>query len=176
MRVSGKEIEPDDVRTCFINSQSDPAQGYGRGAMKTIELNLAAAWIGILLGFVSGLLLGLFFHREDWLGGYGSFKRRLYRLAHISFFGLGAVNLLFYFTVRDFVMSDRLVQLASATFLIGAVTMPLCCVLMAHFPKARMSFAVPVLTLIAGGMLTLGVIVQEARISLDPQPITLNSK
>ena len=35
--------------------------------------------------------------REDWLGGYGSFKRRLYRLAHISFFGLAIVNLMFCF-------------------------------------------------------------------------------
>ncbi len=43
------------------------------------QLNLLLAWIGILLGFISGSLLGLRFLREDWLGGYGSFKRRLYR-------------------------------------------------------------------------------------------------
>jgi hypothetical protein len=61
--------------------------------MKT-NLNLLVAWLWILLGFVSGMLLGLFFHHEKWLGGYASFKRRLYRFAHISFFGLGAVNLL----------------------------------------------------------------------------------
>src|SRR6266436_1502559 len=67
-------------------------------ADRIIQLNLIAAWSGILAGFVSGLLLGLFFHREDWLGGFGSFKRRLYRLAHISLFGLAIVNLMFYFT------------------------------------------------------------------------------
>jgi hypothetical protein len=57
--------------------------------------NLTLAWLWILLGFVSGMVLGLFFHRENWLGGYGSFQRRMYRLGHISFFGLGAVNALF---------------------------------------------------------------------------------
>jgi hypothetical protein len=33
--------------------------------------------------------------------------------------------------------------------------MPVCCVVMAHFPKAHMIFAVPVVSLIAGGILTL---------------------
>src|SRR5881397_2948507 len=64
------------------------------------QVNLLIAWVWILLGFLSGFALGLNFHREDWLGGYGSYKRRLYRLAHISFFGLGVVNLCFYFTAR----------------------------------------------------------------------------
>ena len=113
-----------------------------------------AAWFGILLGFVSGLVLGLFFHREDWLGGYGSFKRRLYRLAHISFFGLGVVNLLFYFTAKTFSTDSPLVEVASGAFIAGAISMPLCCIVMAHFPKARMLFAVPVLSLITGEILT----------------------
>ena len=47
------------------------------------------------------MVLGLFFHRENWLGGYASLKRRMYRLGHISFFGLGAVNLLFWLTVKS---------------------------------------------------------------------------
>jgi len=60
--------------------------------MHTPQPNLIAAWLGIPLGFGSGLVLGLFFQRENWLGGYSSPKRRLYRLAHISFFGLGALE------------------------------------------------------------------------------------
>ena len=68
--------------------------------MRAIHVNLVMAWIWILLGFLSGSVLGLFFARENWLGGYASFKRRLYRLAHISFFGLGLANLAFYFTAQ----------------------------------------------------------------------------
>jgi hypothetical protein len=125
--------------------------------MKTLtpQINLVFAWGGILLGFLSGMVLGLFFHRENWLGGYASFKRRLYRLAHISFFGLGVVNLLFCLTVQNFSLAGPLVHFASLAFITGAIAMPVCCVVMAHFPKAHMIFAVPVLSLIAGGILTL---------------------
>ena len=117
--------------------------------------NLILAWLWILLGFISGMALGMFFHGENWLGGYGSFKRRMYRLGHISFFGLGAVNLLFCLTVQNFSLAGQLVSVASWAFIVGAITMPVCCVVMAHFPKAHLIFAVPVVSLIAGGILTL---------------------
>src|SRR5436189_5717640 len=106
---------------------------------QTPQLNLIAAWVGILLGFASGMVLGLFFQRENWLGGYTSLKRRLYRLAHISFFGLGTVNLLFYFTVQRLPASSALV-IAAWAFIVGAISMPICCLLMAHFPRAHMLF------------------------------------
>jgi hypothetical protein len=117
--------------------------------------NLILAWLWILLGFISGMALGMFFHGENWLGGYGSFKRRMYRLGHISFFGLGAVNLLFCLTVQNFSLAGSLIHFASLAFIIGAIAMPICCVVMAHFPKAHMIFSVPVVSLIAGGSLTL---------------------
>jgi hypothetical protein len=119
------------------------------------HLNLVIAWLWLLLGFVAGMVLGMFFHGENWLGGYGSFKRRMYRLGHISFFGLGAVNLLFCLTVQNFSLAGQLVSVASWAFIVGAITMPVCCVVMAHFPKAHMIFSVPVVSLIAGGSLTL---------------------
>jgi len=117
--------------------------------------NLFLAWLWILLGFISGMVLGMFFHGENWLGGYGSFKRRMYRLGHISFFGLGAVNLLFCLTAQIFSLTGPLAGAASWSFMIGALTMPVCCVMMAHFPKAHLIFAVPVASLICGGILTL---------------------
>jgi hypothetical protein len=145
--------------------------------------NLILAWLWILLGFTSGMVLGMFFHGENWLGGYGSFKRRMYRLGHISFFGLGAVNLLFCLTVQNFSLSGPLVHFASLAFIVGAIAMPVCCVVMAHFPKAHLIFAVPVVSLIAGGVLTLALIVEEPKASgtantttsaLNLQPSTLN--
>lgn len=123
--------------------------------------NLILAWLWILLGFGSGMVLGLFFHGENWLGGYGSFKRRLYRLGHISFFGLGAVNLLFWLTMQKISVAGPLTELASCAFIVGAVTMPVCCVVMAHFPKAHLIFTVPVVSLIAGGILTLLEVIQS---------------
>src|SRR5215831_1140753 len=87
------------------------------------QLNLLVGWLGLFLAFVSGLLLGLFFHRENWLGGYGSFRRRLYRLGHISFFGLGVVNLAFYVTTREISLSNSVMNLAGWAFVTGAVSM-----------------------------------------------------
>jgi len=123
--------------------------------MKAHTLNLTLAWLWILLGFLAGMLLGFYFHREDWWGGYGSLKRRMYRLAHISFFGLGTVNLLFWLTVQTLHCDGPLVGAAAWAFMVGAVTMPLCCVMLAHQPKATMLFAVPVVSLLLGGGLTI---------------------
>jgi len=123
--------------------------------VQTAHLNLLFAWSWILMGFISGFVQGLFFHRDDWLGGYCSFRRRLYRLAHISFFGLGAVNLLFYLTVGDRSPLPAPLSIASWSFVAGGVLMPLCCILMAHVPRARLAFGFPVGALLAGGFLTL---------------------
>jgi hypothetical protein len=65
------------------------------------------------------------------------------------------VNLLFCLTVQNFSLSGSLIHFASLAFIVGAIAMPICCVVRAHFPKAHMIFAVPVVSLIAGGILTL---------------------
>ena len=123
-------------------------------------MNLLIAWLWICLGFLSGMLLGLFFHHENWLGGYSSLKRRMYRLGHISFFGLGAVNLLFWLTARNLPMPLLASSIASWAFVVGALTMPLCCGIMAHFPKLHVIFTVPVVSLLLAGGLTLAAIIQ----------------
>jgi hypothetical protein len=117
--------------------------------------NLLVAWVWILLGFASGFALGLNFQRDDWLGGYGSYKRRLYRLAHISFFGLGFINLIFYLTARATLPATGLLKTASWGFIIGALSMPICCLIMAHRANWRALFLIPVSSLMTGGVLTI---------------------
>ncbi len=126
------------------------------------HLNLIIAWTWILLGFLSGMVLGLFFHRENWLGGYSSLRRRMYRLAHISLPALGTVNLLFYLTIRTAPFTPAL-AIASLTFIIGAISMPICCVLLAHFPKTHALFCIPVLSLLCAALLTLFNLPAEGR-------------
>lgn len=130
--------------------------------MDVARLNLAFAWLWILLGFISGALMGMRFHGENWLGGYSSFPRRLYRLGHISFFGLGLINFLFAVTLRVFAIHSGPFQLAGCAFVAGGVLMPICCVLMAHFPKLKPTalFAAPVSSLLLGGALTLFLILK----------------
>jgi len=122
------------------------------------DLNLVVGWLWILLSFITGMVMGMFFRDENWLGGYGSFKRRMYRLAHISLFMLGATNLMFWFTMKYFIPSS-IGNMVSLLFVTGAITMPLCCVLMAHFRKAYLLFAIPIISLISGAALTLYLII-----------------
>ncbi len=114
-----------------------------------LQNNMLCGWVGFLLGVVSGALIGLFFHREDWLGGYGSFRRRMLRLGHIAFFGLGLINVLFALCARDEV-ATRWLGWASAALIVGAATMPLNCFLTAWRKGFRHLFFVPVVATGAG--------------------------
>ena len=119
------------------------------------QLNLSIAWLWLVLGVLSGLALGLFFHKEEWMGGYASFRRRLYRLGHISFFGLGLLNFMYYVTATSADLQPPPPPLAGWAFLVGAVTMPVCCFCVAHRPGWRLGFAIPVLSLLLACFLTL---------------------
>lgn len=114
--------------------------------------NVWAAWTGIFLGLLSGLIQGWFFDREDWLGGYGSWPRRLTRLGHISFFGVAFLNLAYADTV-GLLPAARHVPLASLLLIAGAVLMPLVCYLAAWRKPLRHLFPLPVLCLLGAALL-----------------------
>ena len=107
-----------------------------------MTINLLAAWISFLLGGLAGAASGLFFRGEDWLGGYGSWRRRMTRLGHISFFGIGLLNLSFALSARALGLEEGL-ALPSALLVVGAVTMPLVCYLSAWKEGFAHAFVVP---------------------------------
>ena len=119
-----------------------------------VIVNLYAAWIGIILGFLAGAIQGLFFHKEDWAGGYGSWSRRLMRLGHISFFGIAFINFAYAVSMCLFEIQNQSV-LPSRLFIIGAITMPLICYLSAYKKSFRHLFFIPVLSLMAGAVIFL---------------------
>ena len=51
--------------------------------------NLLIGWVAIPGGLLAGAAIGLFFEKDDWAGGYGSWRRRMLRLTHISMVGTG---------------------------------------------------------------------------------------
>ena len=106
-----------------------------------MSINLYVAWIAFLLGSIAGAVSGLFFHKAEWLGGYDSWQRRMLRLGHIAFFGLGGVNLAFALSVP--VLGIDGVQPASILLIVGVVTMPLICYLSAWRESFRNLFVVP---------------------------------
>ena len=105
-----------------------------------MTINITAAWIGFLLGAISGAIPGLFFHKTDWLGGYTSWPRRLIRLAHIAFFGIGFLNLALGLTSHTLGITA---PIASRLMIVSAVTMPTVCYASAFNPVFRHLFFIP---------------------------------
>jgi hypothetical protein len=118
--------------------------------LDTGDLHIFAGWVSMLFGAASGAVLGLRFYRESWAGGYASFRRRMLRLGHISFFGIGFLNLFFGMTVAVAGLPAGYAAISSAAFLVAVVTMPACCFLSAWKEPFRQLFPVPVLAVFAG--------------------------
>jgi len=116
-------------------------------------INMQAAWVSFLFGALSGAVIGMFFHKEYWLGGYQTFSRRLLRLGHIAFFGIGLLNLAFY-QATQINPSSIWFSYASPAFL-AAFSMSLICFLSAWKHFFRHLFFIPVLSLMSGIILTM---------------------
>lgn len=115
--------------------------------MMATGVNLIAGWASLLAGALFGAALGLFFHDDAWLGGYGGWRRRLIRLAHVSFFGLGLINILY---ALDAGTRAGGAGTLPSVLLVGAgALMPPLCLAAAFRPALRHLLALPVAALIA---------------------------
>ncbi len=115
-------------------------------------LNWYVGWWLILAAFITGAGIGLFFHREDFWGGYASFRRRLVRLGHIALAALGGLNVLFSVATPA---ASTSTQAASLLLLIGAVSMGPVCFLTGWRQSFRRLFFIPVTSLTAAVVLVL---------------------
>ncbi len=118
--------------------------------MDVSQLHIFIGWGSMIMGALSGAVIGLFFHRDEWAGGYSSFRRRMLRLGHIAFFGLGFLNLMFGLTTQTIPLPDTHLTIASTGFMLGVVAMPLCCFLAAWHKPFRHLFPIPVVAVMAG--------------------------
>jgi hypothetical protein len=117
-------------------------------------MNWYVGWGLILTAFLTGAILGLLFYRDDFLGGYASFRRRIFRLGHIALAALGAINILY--SVSSVALEPSLrTRVASFGFIIGGVTMPAVCFLASWRASYRHLFFIPVSALIIAVLQTL---------------------
>ncbi len=126
-------------------------------ALTSFHANLIGGWIGVFLSFSVGGLMGMtfsFFNR-DWLGGYDGLQRRMYRLGHVALFAIGVVNILFYFTFTAAAPAPGYLQVASVLYLLGLISMPLCCFVIPHFQTLKLLFYIPSGCLIIAATLTI---------------------
>jgi hypothetical protein len=117
-------------------------------------LNWQAGWLLVLGAFVTGALIGLAFHREDFLGGYSAFRRRMLRLGHIALAALGMMNVIFSLSPWP-PPAAWSGQAASICFVAGGLTMPAACFLTAWREPFRHVFAIPVAALVLAVVFTL---------------------
>src|SRR4051812_39053060 len=89
-------------------------------------LNWFGGWTLIGVAFVTGAAIGLRFHRDDFLGGYTSFRRRIIRLGHIALAALGLMNVAYGLSP---VPTGHWGEAASIALLGGAIAMPAVCFL-----------------------------------------------
>jgi hypothetical protein len=122
--------------------------------MCPVIINWYFGWSMVLAAFLSGAIIGLFFYRENFLGGYSSFRRRILRLGHIALAALGMINVLYGLSpARSEALLES--QIASLGFIIGGVTMPAICFLSAWRVGFRHLFFIPVSALIIAVIQTL---------------------
>lgn len=122
--------------------------------MCPVIINWYFGWSMILAAFFSGAIIGLFFYRENFLGGYNSFRRRILRLGHIALAALGMINVLYGLSPARSEPSLES-QIASLGFIIGGVTMPAICFLSAWRVGFRHLFFIPVSALVIAVIQTL---------------------
>src|SRR5262245_727151 len=114
-------------------------------------INWYIGWSLILAAFVTGAVIGLFFHREDFWGGYTSFRRRITRLGHIALAALGMMNVMYsYSTLHREPSID--VDIANYAFIVGGISMPTVCFLSAWKIGYRHLFFIPVVSLVIGAV------------------------
>lgn len=113
------------------------------------ERNRQVAWVSFCVGVGTGAIMGLWsfdgpFSVPGFLGDYGEVPRRLARLGHIAFFGLGFLNL---FLDRELAVTSLGTQgkrTASMAMNFGNIFLPLTLFAAAVYHPIKYFLCVPV--------------------------------
>jgi hypothetical protein len=114
------------------------------------EWNRRVGWVSASLGVATGMVMGLWSFDGPvpppaWLGEYGDTARRLARLGHIAFFGLGILDLLLAHELRRSALGPRARTLASWAMILGNVFLPLTLFAAACYHPIKYLLGAPVL-------------------------------
>jgi hypothetical protein len=137
-----------------------PSADPGRAACRLLlgESNRRLGWVSTCLGAASGLVLGLWSFDgpvpvPGWLGEYDQTARRLARLGHIAFFGLGILNILVAGELRRRAASPRR-RVASWVMNFGNVFLPLTLFAAAAWRPLKYFMSVPAVAVFVALVLT----------------------
>lgn len=111
-------------------------------------MNRTIGWWSLAAGVATGLVLGLWSFDGPlpvpaWLGAYDDTARRLARLGHIAFVGLGMLNILLARELPQSTLDDSRRRLASRAMNLGNLLLPVLLFAAAAFPPVKYALAVP---------------------------------
>ncbi len=121
-----------------------------RGAARLAagDFNLVVGWASLAAGAISGLVLGLWSFDGPvdvpaWIGAYGDTPRRLIRLGHIAFFGLGILNILLARELPRLALGAEAMRAAFRCMNFGNVFLPVTLFVAAIYPPLKYVLPVP---------------------------------
>jgi hypothetical protein len=111
-------------------------------------MNRTVGWISLVVGIATGLVMGLWsfdgpMTTPAWLGEYGDTARRLARLGHIAFIGLGVINILIAHELPQSALNARGRRLASRHMNFGNIVLPITLFVAAAWRPAKYAMAIP---------------------------------
>jgi|SaaInl4_150m_RNA_FD_contig_21_1516141_length_898_multi_9_in_0_out_0_3 hypothetical protein len=111
-------------------------------------LNRAIAWASFLLGVITGMVMGLWSFdgpvpTPAGLTRYGETSRRLLRLGHIAFFGLGYLNLLLAAELPTMPLDKKQKRRAAHWMNFGNVVLPILLIAAAAQPLFKYLLPIP---------------------------------
>ena len=118
-------------------------------------MNESFGWTCVLLGILMGCFMGIKFQREEWLGGYSAFPRRMLRLAHIALVAIGMLNIQFANSHAAAALTPGAARISSSLLMAAGVLMPLCCLTAGFLRRWFAMFAAPVACLVIAVALAL---------------------
>jgi len=92
--------------------------------------NRRVGWTSMAVGVGTGLVMGMWSFDgpmpvPEWLGAYDAVSRRLVRLGHIAFLGLGSLDVLLARELPRLTISPAMKRLCSRAMIFGNVFLPL---------------------------------------------------
>jgi hypothetical protein len=110
--------------------------------------NRLIGWTSLAVGVAVGLVMGLWsfdgpLQPPAWIGEYADTSRRLVRLGHIAFIGLGVIDILIERELGRSALGSRARAIASWSMVLGNVLLPITLFASAVYRPMKYFMAVP---------------------------------
>ena len=120
----------------------------GMDSDRDFSRNRLVGWTSLAIGVAVGLVMGLWsfdgpLQPPGWIGEYTDTSRRLVRLGHIAFIGLGAIDILLERELVRSALGQAGRRLASWSMVIGNVLLPVTLFASAAYRPIKYFMAVP---------------------------------